>query len=209
MTMDDRTGMAPGWPASDNAMSNLLAQNWWAIALRGVFAIIFGIIALLMPGAALLAFVLLFAAYMLVDGVLAIVGGVRAAQRHARWGWLVFEGILDLIAGGIAVVWPLITIIAFVFLMGAWGIVTGALLFAASFRLNIPHGRWLMALAGAISVIWGFLLIVWPLIGAVVLTWWIAAYALFFGVALLVLGFRLRGRRQATVAPPGALPRGI
>ncbi len=68
MTMDDRVGMTSGWPAGDNAMSNLLAQNWWAIALRGVFAIIFGIIALLMPGAALLAFVLLFAAYMLVDG---------------------------------------------------------------------------------------------------------------------------------------------
>jgi uncharacterized membrane protein HdeD (DUF308 family) len=107
-----------GWPAGDDAMSNLLAQNWWAIALRGVFAIIFGIIALLIPGAALLAFVLLFAAYMLVDGVLAIIAGIKAAKRHERWGWLVFEGILDLIAGGIAVVWPVLTIVAFVFLMG-------------------------------------------------------------------------------------------
>jgi uncharacterized membrane protein HdeD (DUF308 family) len=189
-------------------MSNLLAQNWWAIALRGVFAILFGIIALLMPGAALLAFVLLFAAYMLVDGVLAIIAGVTAAQRHERWGWLIFEGILDLIAGGIAVIWPVITIVAFVFLMGAWAIVTGALLFGASFRLNIPHGRWLMGLAGAVSIIWGVLLIIWPLIGAVVLTWWIAAYALFFGVALLVLAFRLRSRRDA-LAPSGAVPRGV
>ena len=86
MTMDNRVGTTAGWPAGDEAMSNLLAQNWWAIALRGVFAILFGIIALLMPGAALLAFVLLFAAYMLVDGVLAIIAGVRAAQRHERWG---------------------------------------------------------------------------------------------------------------------------
>jgi uncharacterized membrane protein HdeD (DUF308 family) len=177
--------------------------------LRGVFAIIFGIIALLMPGAALLAFVLLFAAYMLVDGVLAIIAGVRAAQRHERWGWLIFEGILDFIAGGIAVVWPVITIVAFVFLMGAWAIVTGALLFGASFRLNVLHGRWLMALGGAISIIWGVLLIIWPLVGAIVLTWWIAAYALFFGIAMLVLAFRLRGRRQASVAPRGAVPRGI
>src|SRR5256714_6089247 len=118
----------------------------------------FGIIALLMPGAALLAFVLLFAAYMLIDGVLAIIAGVRTAQRHDRWGWLILEGILDFVAGGIAVVWPVITIVAFVFLMGAWAIVTGVLLFGASFRLNIPHGRWLMALAGAVSVIWGILL---------------------------------------------------
>ena len=69
MTMNDRAGSTTGWPPGDDAMSNLLAQNWWVIALRGVVAIIFGIIALFMPGAALLAFVLLFAAYMLVDGV--------------------------------------------------------------------------------------------------------------------------------------------
>ena len=209
MTIDERLAGASGWPARNDAMSNLLAQNWWAIALRGVFAIIFGLIALFLPTAAILAFVLLFAAYMLVDGVFAIIAGVRAAQRHERWGWLVFEGILDLIAGAIAVLWPLITVVAFVLLMGAWAIVTGVLLFGASFRLNILHGRWLMSLGGGISIIWGVLLIIWPLVGAIVLTWWIAAYALFFGIAMLVLAFRLRGRRRATVAPPGAVPRGI
>jgi len=209
MTMiDDRAGTAGGWPAGDDAMSALLAQNWWAIALRGVFAIIFGIIALLMPGAAMLALVLLFAAYLLVDGIFAIIAAVRAARRQERWGWLIFEGLVDLVTGGIAAVWPLITIVAFALLMGAWAIVTGALLLGASYRLNVPHGRWLMALAGAISVIWGVLLIIWPLIGALVLTWWMAAYALIFGVAMLVLAFRLRRRRPA-VAPPGAVPRGI
>ena len=209
MTMiDDRAGTAGAWPAGDDAMSALLAQNWWAIALRGVFAIIFGIIALLMPGATMLALVLLFAAYLLVDGIFAIIAAVRAARRQERWGWLIFEGLVDLVTGGIAAVWPLITIVAFALLMGAWAIVTGALLLGASYRLNIPHGRWLMALAGAISVIWGVLLIIWPLIGALVLTWWMAAYALIFGVAMLVLAFRLRSRRPA-VAPPGAVPRGI
>ena len=208
MTMiDDRAGTAGGWPAGDDAMSALLAQNWWAIALRGVFAIIFGIIALLMPGATMLALVL-FAAYLLVDGIFAIIAAVRAARSQERWGWLIFEGLVDLVTGGIAAVWPLITIVAFALLMGAWAIVTGALLLGASYRLNIPHGRWLMALAGAISVIWGVLLIIWPLIGALVLTWWMAAYALIFGVAMLVLALRLRGRRPA-VAPPGAVPRGI
>ena len=209
MTMiDDRAGTAGGWPAGDDAMSALLAQNWWAIALRGVFAIIFGIIALLMPGATMLALVLLFAAYLLVDGIFAIIAAVRAARRQERWGWLIFEGLVDLVTGGIAAVWPLITIVAFALLMGAWAIVTGALLLGANYRLNVPHGRWLMALAGAISVIWGVLLIIWPLIGALVLTWWMAAYALIFGVAMLVLAFRLRSRRPA-VAPPGAVPRGI
>ncbi len=192
-----------GW--SNDAMSARLAQNWWAIALRGVCAILFGLIALFMPGVTILALVLLFAAYMLLDGILAIVAAIRAARRHDRWGWLILEGVVDLIAGGIAVVWPLITVIAFVYLLGVWAIISGALLFIAGFRLNLEHGRWLMKLGGIISVIWGILLMLWPLVGALVVTWWMAGYALFFGVALLVLAFRLRGRRRALIAP-GPLP---
>ena len=195
---------SPGGLVND-AMSALLAQNWWAIALRGVCAILFGLIALFMPGVTILALVLLFAAYMLVDGILAIVAAVRAARHHERWGWLILEGVVDLIAGGIAVVWPLVTVLAFVYLFGAWAIISGALLFVAGFRLNLEHGRWLMKLGGIISIVWGILLMLWPFVGALVLTWWMAGYALFFGVALLVLAFRLRSRRRALV-PPGALP---
>lgn len=198
-----QASFSDGW--SNDAMSTLLAQNWWAIALRGVCAILFGLIALFMPGVTILALVLLFAAYMLVDGTLAILAAVRAARQHDRWGWLILEGVVDLIAGGIAVVWPLITVIAFVYLLGAWAIISGALLFVAGFRLNLEHGQWLMKLGGFISVIWGILLMLWPLVGALVLTWWMAGYALFFGVALLVLAFRLRARRRALV-PQGALP---
>jgi uncharacterized membrane protein HdeD (DUF308 family) len=90
-------------------MSALLAENWWAIALRGALAIAFGLIAQLLPEVTILALVLLFAAYMLLDGILAIIAGVRAARRHDRWGWLIVEGVVDLVAGVIAVVWPLIT----------------------------------------------------------------------------------------------------
>src|SRR6266850_235168 len=191
-------------PTANDAMSALLARNWWALALRGLFAILFGIIALFLPDITMLALVLLFAAYMLVDGVLAIVAGVRAARRHDRWGWLILEGAIDLIAGGIAVVWPLVTIVAFVWLLAAWAIVSGVILFAASFRLNLAHGRWLMILGGAISVVWGVLLILWPLTGALVLTWWMAGYALLFGGVLLFLAFRLR--RRLRTLPPGMLP---
>ena len=191
-------------PTVNDAMSALLAQNWWAIALRGALAIAFGLIALLLPEVTILALVLLFAAYMLLDGILAIIAGVRAARRHDRWGWLIVEGVVDLVAGVIAVVWPLITIVAFVFLLGAWAIVSGVLLFGASFRLHMGHGSWLMALAGAISVIWGVLAILWPITGALTLTWLLAAYALFFGVVLLFLAFRLHSRRHAL--PPGTFP---
>jgi len=193
-----------GAGSTNDAMSALLARNWWVIALRGALAILFGIIALFLPEATMLALVLLFAAYMLVDGVLAIVAGVRAARRHDRWGWLILEGAIDLIAGGIAVVWPLVTIVAFVWLLAAWAIVSGVILFAASFRLNLAHGKWLMTLGGAVSVAWGVLLILWPLTVALVLTWWMAGYALFFGGVLLFLAFRLR--RRLHTLPPGMLP---
>ncbi len=198
-TYYERLVTARGEPTVNDAMSAALAQNWWAIALRGAFAILFGLVGLLLPEVTLLALVLLFAAYMLLDGVFAIIAGVRAARRHDRWGWLIFEGVADLIAGVIAVVWPFVTIVAFAFLLGAWAIVSGAL-----FRLLIAHGRWLMALAGAISAIWGVLLILWPLTGALALTWLLAAYALFFGGVLLFLAFRLRSRRDAL--PPGMRP---
>ena len=120
------------------------ARNWWLVALRGVFALIFGIIAILLPGVTITALVLLFVAYMLVDGIFAIIAGVRAARRHERWGLLIVEGIADLVAGGIAIVWPLITIVAFIYLLAAWAIVSGGLAFAAALRLQLEHGRWLL-----------------------------------------------------------------
>jgi uncharacterized membrane protein HdeD (DUF308 family) len=188
-----------GWAGQDpvmDAMSATLAQNWWVIALRGVFAILFGIIALLLPGVAIASLVLLFAAYMLLDGGLAIISGVRAARQDKRWGWLVFEGIVDILAGIVAFVSPLITVLFFVCLMGAWAIVSGSLLTTAAFQLHVVHGRWLMVLGGIISVIWGIMLILWPFVGALVLTWWMGAYALFFGGALIALAFRLRKHRH-------------
>jgi uncharacterized membrane protein HdeD (DUF308 family) len=186
-------------------MSIVLAQNWWVIALRGVLAIAFGIAAVLLPGVTIAALVLLFAAYMLVDGVFAIVAAVRAARHGERWGLLVFEGIADLVAAAIAWLWPLATVLAFVMLMGAWAIVSGVLMIAATFRLHLAYGRWLMALGGFISVIWGFLLLVWPVAGILALAWWMGAYALFFGVTLLALSIRLR-RRRNHLLPEAAMP---
>lgn len=192
----------------DDAMSAVLAKNWWAIALRGLFAIIFGLIAIFLPGVTLASLVLLFGAYMLADGIFAIVAAVRAARRHERWGSLVLEGIVDLIAAAIAFFWPLATILAFVILAGAWAIVSGILLVSAAFRLTAAHGRVLMGFAGVVSVLWGVLLLIWPATGALVLTWWLGAYALFFGVALIVLAFRLR-RRQNELTATGAFSHGL
>ncbi|HEX2725097.1 MAG TPA: HdeD family acid-resistance protein [Beijerinckiaceae bacterium] len=184
-----------------------LAQNWWAVALRGVFGILFGLVALVLPGATILSLVLFFSAYMLVDGIFGIIAAVRAARGGERWGMLVFEGILNIAVGVIAFVMPGLTVVAFVLLLAAWSLVSGGLMLGAAFRLSQHHGRWWMALAGIASIIFGILLAIAPIIGAVVLTWWIGAYALLFGVVLLVLAFRLRAMNDAgrrTAAPRAA-----
>jgi uncharacterized membrane protein HdeD (DUF308 family) len=140
-----------------------------AVALRGVFGVLFGLIALFAPGPTILSLVLLFSAYMLVDGVFGIVSAVRAASRHERWGLLLLEGLADIAAGVIAFLWPGITVIAFVLLMAAWALVSGGLMLGAAFRLTKEHGRWLLALGGVVSIVYGALLAIAPLVGALVL----------------------------------------
>ena len=178
------------------AMSAILAQNWWAIAIRGVCGIVFGLIALFLPGATILTLVLFFSAYMLVDGIFGVVAAVRAASHHQRWGLLVLEGVLNIAVGVIAFIWPGLTAVTFVLLIAAWAIVTGVLEIVAALRLNPEYGRWWLILSGAASVIFGVLLVVAPLAGVIVVTWWIGAFALIFGIMLLVLAFRLRARKD-------------
>lgn len=178
--------------------SSALARNWWAMALRGVFAILFGVAALLLPLATLGSLVLLFAVYMLADGVFAIVAGVRAAAHHERWGLLIIEGVVNLIAGAAAFLLPQLTLLVLITLLGIWSVVTGVLLLLAAFRLHGSHGRWWMGLSGLFSLLWGVALYLAPVAGALVLTWWLGIYALVFGVALLVFSVRLR---SAAVRP--------
>ena len=178
---------------------DVLVRNWWAVALRGVFAILFGLAALLLTGPTLGALVLVFAIYMLVDGIFAIVSGVRAAERHERWGAFILEGVLDLLAGVAAFLFPGLTLIVLVYMMGVWAILSGGVMAWAGFHAAQGRG-WLIA-GGVISVLWGLLLFVAPIAGAVVLTWFMGGYALAFGVALLILAFRLKRGRPGGLAP--------
>lgn len=181
-------------PRSD-AMSGLLARNWWAVGLRGVFGVLFGVIALITPTVALLSLVLVFAAYMFVDGVFAIVSAVRAARSHERWGLLLLQGVVSLLAGAAAALLPGIAALSFVYLIAAWSIVSGVLGVAAAARLRGDHGRWWLGFSGVLSILVGALLAIAPLVGALVLTWWIGAYSLVYGVILMILAYRLRPHR--------------
>jgi uncharacterized membrane protein HdeD (DUF308 family) len=198
MTRTETNIRPPGEPSlpQTEAMNAVLARNWWLVAARGVIAILFGLFALLLTGPTMLSLVLFFSAYMLVDGAFAIMSAIRAARANERWGLLVLEGVADIAAGLIAFLWPGITLLAFVLVIAAWAIVSGGLMWAAAYQLKRDHGRWWLVAGGIISVVYGALLVVAPLIGAVVLTWWIGAYAIVFGIALLVLSFRLREHRD-------------
>lgn len=184
------------YKARCDALSEVLADSWWAVGLRGILGILFGLICLLTPTIAVEVFVILFAAYMLVDGVFAIASGIKAARNGERWGLLILEGIVDLAAGLVAVLWPAITLIALIWIVAIWAIVSGVLMLGAAFTLKLDHGRWWLALGGIASVIFGILLVIEPLIGAVVLTLWIGAYALVFGIFLLILAFQLHAKKE-------------
>jgi uncharacterized membrane protein HdeD (DUF308 family) len=179
-------------------MISVLVNNWWAFVVRGVLAILFGLIALFTPGVAILSLVLVFAAYAIGDGVFAIVSAVRAAKQGERWMLLVVVGLVDIAAGVLAVMMPGLTAIFFVTLIAIWALLTGGFMLAAAFRLDAEHGRWWLLLSAVASLVYGALLIIAPMAGAVVLAWWIGAYALVFGIGMLVMAFRLRSRSKAS-----------
>ena len=178
-------------------MNLVLVRNWWALALRGVAAVLFGLIAFLMPGVTLTALVLLFGAYSLVDGVFSIIAGIRAAERHERWWPFALEGLLSIIVGVIVFLMPAAAAFALLFVVAAWAIITGVLRISAAIRLRKEiRGEWMLILNGALSVILGILLIVIPGAGLVTLIWWLGAYAVIWGITLITLAFRLRSHRN-------------
>jgi uncharacterized membrane protein HdeD (DUF308 family) len=177
-------------------MNMVLARNWWAVALRGAFAILLGLIAFAMPPVFLASLVLVFGAYAIVDGVFAIVAGLRAAQRHERWWPLALEGLVDILAGIIVFLLPAAALLAFLYLVSAWSIVTGLFRIAAAIRLRKQiEGEWLLILNGALSVLFGVVIALFPAVGLITVVWIIGAYAVVFGILLVALGFRLRGHR--------------
>ena len=174
---------------------NAVAEHWWAFALRGVAAVIFGILAFIWPGVTLAVLVLLWGAYALIDGVLDLVGAFRTSHNH-RW-WHVGEGLVGILAGIAAFAWPGLTALVLLYIIAAWALITGVLEIIAAIRLRkVVDNEWWMILSGVASIIFGIILLVQPGTGALALIWVIAAYAIIFGIIELLLAFRLRGFRQ-------------
>ena len=174
------------------------AGHWWALAIRGAIAIIFGLAALLRPDIALEALILLFGAYLTMSAqfeatIVGVFGGTCGGTP--RW-LLLIEGIAGILAGIIAFVLPGVTAIVFLYIIAAWAVITGVSEIATAIRLRQEiRGEWALIIGGALSILFGVLLaIIGPVAGLLSLIWLIGIYAVAFGILMLITAFQVRGR---------------
>jgi uncharacterized membrane protein HdeD (DUF308 family) len=184
-------------------MPHVLARNWWALLIRGIAAIVFGILAFAWPGITIFVLVLLFGAYAFVDGIFAIVAAVRAAAAHERWWPFVIEGIVGLLIAAVTMYDLRLTALALYFTIAVWAFITGIVEIVAAIQLRRAiAGEWLLIVAGICSILFGLLMIWHPVAAALAIVWIIAAYAILFGIIMIVLAFRLRAHAAAVPAAP-------
>jgi uncharacterized membrane protein HdeD (DUF308 family) len=171
------------------------AHHWWAFAIRGLAAVLFGILAFALPGVTLAVLVLLWGAYALVDGVLSLVSAFRTDNDH-RWG-LLLEGIVGIAAGLVTFFYPGLTALVLLYIIAAWALITGALELYAAVRLRrVINNEWWLVLSGIVSILFGIVLLAAPGAGALAVIWLIGAYAIVFGILMLGLALRLHGLTQ-------------
>lgn len=194
------TIFSPREGVHQRAREALLASNWWAAAIRGVIAILIGAFAILAPVATLIALVMIFAAYSIVDGVFAIVLAIRGARKHERWGWLAFNGVVSIAAATVAIFFPAVTIVAFTILFAVWAIVSGCANIAAGLGLGKAHGRWWLIAGGAIAILFGIWAILDFGLGMLALSYLVGFQALLAGFTLLTLAYHLRERKVGETA---------
>lgn len=173
-------------------MLEKLASGWWKFALRGLFAIIFGIVALIKPDQTLQILILAFGAFALMDGTLAVFAGISLAPFFNRWWAVLLQGIVGIIIGLATFFWPSITAIGLYSFIGAWAIITGLLEIVSAIQYRqVIADEWTLVVGGVFSIIFGVLMFVFPLAGAVSLAWLVSVYAIAFGFSETVLSFRL------------------
>jgi uncharacterized membrane protein HdeD (DUF308 family) len=174
-------------------MIHELAKYWWMVVLRGVLAVLFALTAFIWPTITLAILVIFLGAYLLIDGIFALLHGFRIMKTDRSWWGFVLLGLAGIAAGLVALFMPGITTLFLVTLVALWSIATGILEIIIAIRLRKEiTGEWMLILAGVFSLIFGILLLMQPVAGVVVIAWWLGAYALFLGIFLLSVGFRLR-----------------
>ena len=185
----------------ENRLATILHRGWWLMLLRGIVAIAFGVLTWMQPAISAVALVLLFGAFAFADGVLSTWAAIAGRAEHEYWWLVLLRGLLGIGVGILAFVEPGVVALALLFYIAIWAIATGVLEIAAAIRLRREiQGEWLMILSGLLSVVFGVVLVARPGAGALALLWLIAAFAIAFGVVLVILAFKARGfaRRVAT-----------
>lgn len=186
----------------DDQLSSMLSRNWWLLLLRGIAAILFGVLTWFMPGLSLATLVLLFGAYALVDGIFGIWSAFAGRKQNENWWLLLLWALVGIAAGILTFMAPGVTALALLFYIAAWAIVTGVLQIVAAIRLRKEiRGEWLMILAGLASVAFGVLLMAQPGVGALAVIWLIATYGMVFGVLLVILAFKARSFARDLARP--------
>jgi len=177
-----------------------LKRHWWVPVIRGIFAIVFGIIAFVYPGLTIATLVLFFGAWVLIDGIFRIVGAIGHRASDPDWGWQLVIGILGIVVGLLTFHAPQITALALVIYIAAWPLMIGAseIAIAVKMRREIK-GEWFLIIMGLASIVFAVLLLWNPIAGAAAVIWLIAWYAVVIGILAIFFGFRLRSLR--TLAP--------
>ena len=187
----------PGSLEPGASVLHALARNWWLEVLRGIAAIVFGILAFVWPGITLFTLVLFYGAFVLVDGVLALAAAVKGGNATPRW-WLAIVGLAGIVAGALTFVWPGITAFILLFFIAGWAIVLGIFEIIGAIRLRKEiEGEWLLILNGVLSVLFGLVLLWRPGLGALAVVWIIGAYAIILGVIYVIFGLKLRKHATA------------
>src|SRR5499433_2485246 len=195
-TARDMTASLP-----DRPMLHALAKCWWVLLLRGIAAILFGVLAFAWPGLTLVTLVLLYGAFALVDGVLSLIAAFSGSAKPVPTWWLIVVGLLGIGAGVVTFLWPGITAVLLVMFIGAWALVHGIfeIIGAIQLRKEIDN-EWMLILSGVISVLFGLIVLIAPGAGALALIWVIAAYSIVFGISFIALSLRLRKHRHEAAA---------
>lgn len=183
----------------------IMRMRWWAVALRGLFAVIFGVLAFLTPVAAMMSLVIVFGIFALADGVVGLVGAFGRARNGETWGWLAVGAVASIVLGVLAILMPGLTAKALTLLVAVHAAVFGVIFLFSAVKFDGDHGRWWLVAAGASSLIFAILIFANPLAGAIALTWVIGGWAIVLGVLMIALGFKLRSARKTIEAKIGQL----
>jgi len=173
------------------------SRLWGGLALRGLTAILFGMLALARPGATVLALVYLFGAFAFMDGLFALVAAIKLARLGGRWWPMLLVGVVGVGVGVVSFANPKVTAVVWIYYIALWALMTGIFEVIAAIQLRkVIEGEWMLAVSGVLSIVFAFLIGTRPGVGLLSLTWVIGAYAIVLGALMIGLGVRIRGEHR-------------